>query len=557
MASSINFPFPDPIYELDSLIETYRNIPKCNDAIERLCREILGKIERDEASSRRLLARLSVVICPKIKEKCTAVAALTLLFQTAHKEIASRHLIEQTTAKFLAGDFNSKEDIPLLIFMIENHHEGSPLYRDPTAFLENLSPATVCDALSTLMRKNVRFFGSHFSIIFDKLTSLGPIEEIDTKSFFEALSRIPQEIKDQIELLYPAIWLSYRKFEISRKSSVLWECINMEKDPFGIGYRYTFRFRPISKAEEQRIQQQIYPALEMNKDGLFFSTTSIIKEFQELEQKIAYLDVEIARLEVRLDSPKDSLEMIKILDLIRAREAERQELIRGHGIGLQVLDELQFYQELGYQELETGEIIMPDREALTHRYEAYRSGHRDRDLPPIDIIDSEGIASDLAFILENMKHDGVLSNGKEFIHDHIYHVQYVLDRAYLGSKNFNRIKQKMLSAYQFYMNKLDKLKLEVENLGPSLYGFSPLEVEQLKENYPIFLTLVGGFVDTITNQVDALGSYTVDNDARLVIGLLEHHQWINYFEKQYSDHEKGPIFNEALIKALYPVFNRL
>jgi hypothetical protein len=295
----------------------------------------------------------------------------------------------------------------------------------------------------------------------------------------------------------------------------------------------------------------------MNKDGLFFSTTSIMKEFQELEQKIAYFGQEIKRLEVSLDSAKDVIEMIKILDLIRDTQAERQKLIIGRERGLKLLDELQFYQELGYQELETGEIIMPDREALMHRYEAYRSRHRDRDLPPIDIVDSEGIASDLAFILENMKHDGILSNGKEFTHDHIYHLRYLLYRAYLGSKNFNRIKQKMLSAYQFYMNKIGKLKLEVENLGPSLYGFSPLEVEQLKENYPIFLTLVGGFVDAITNKVDALGFYIVDNNASFVIDLLEHRLWINYFEKQYSDPEKGPIFNEALIKALYPVFNRL
>ncbi len=82
-------------------------------------------------------------------------------------------------------------------------------------------------------------------------------------------------------------------------------------------------------------------------------------------------------------------------------------------------------EALGFRLYEEGgkfHLELPDAEALSTRWEAYRNSHPELNLPPLKIKSSEGIAGDLEFAQAFIDYDVLLSNGKEFIHDHLAHI---------------------------------------------------------------------------------------------------------------------------------------
>jgi hypothetical protein len=178
-------------------------------------------------------------------------------------------------------------------------------------------------------------------------------------------------------------------------------------------------------------------------------------------------------------------------------------------------------------------MIIPDRETLIHRYNELRKTHEYRDLPPLDIVSGQGIASDLEFVQANIDHDGIISEGKEFAHDVSEHIIFLLKRARLGSKKFGEIKEEMIMRYQKYLDKIERAK------------------NSLGENLPIFETLLGAYVDSLTNAID--GRESVEKTFVNFTSILNFPLWQAYFRNRYSDPEKGPIFSEDEIRALLPL----
>ena len=83
------------------------------------------------------------------------------------------------------------------------------------------------------------------------------------------------------------------------------------------------------------------------------------------------------------------------------------------------------WEYLGYRVFEKEDAIfmeMPDLETLLGGWENLRELHPEENLPPFRMISSEGVADDLSFTEAHLAYDALLSDGKEFCHDHHSHV---------------------------------------------------------------------------------------------------------------------------------------
>ncbi len=105
----------------------------------------------------------------------------------------------------------------------------------------------------------------------------------------------------------------------------------------------------------------------------------------------------------------------------------------------------QFLKRLGY-DYKNGVLTLPDKEALMALYEKERE--RRPELPEIHIAGETGIASDSEFIEAFYTSDVLLSSGKEFVHDHFFHVARLLakinqiaeSKASYGAEKFEEVK---------------------------------------------------------------------------------------------------------------------
>jgi len=133
---------------------------------------------------------------------------------------------------------------------------------------------------------------------------------------------------------------------------------------------------------------------------------------------------------------------------------------------------------------------LPDKEALESRLEQL---YKERpELKPLQILSSEGVADDFSFIEAYLKYDVLLSTGKEFIHDHLFHIiprlflmltcpQYIYER--------DRLRE-IVSKVFYQITKAEEV-IEKENLT------------ELKRQLPKIKTAVGAMVDVIWAIGDA------------------------------------------------------
>lgn len=112
---------------------------------------------------------------------------------------------------------------------------------------------------------------------------------------------------------------------------------------------------------------------------------------------------------------------------------------------------LQLYAFLGYGCIRdiagsAAEILeLPDHKTLVFRWCMLQRTYAD--LKALDIIESEGVAGDMDFVDAYINHDALLSSGREFVHDHFYHIRVLIRNMWLlrTEKDYMRIKQPHLS----------------------------------------------------------------------------------------------------------------
>ncbi|MCB1137006.1 MAG: hypothetical protein KDK78_12120, partial [Chlamydiia bacterium] len=112
------------------------------------------------------------------------------------------------------------------------------------------------------------------------------------------------------------------------------------------------------------------------------------------------------------------------------------------------------FKALGYQ-WEGNTLILPDRDALQARWEHLRTDRPDLHLPEISIYSCpEGKAEDADFLFAHLRHDAVLSEGDEFVHDHIYHLVPMFRRIFEDSARYPVSRANLVNDLRFQLGRI-------------------------------------------------------------------------------------------------------
>lgn len=177
--------------------------------------------------------------------------------------------------------------------------------------------------------------------------------------------------------------------QIEDKSSALWRCVSIV--PLSEGgnlTRFIFRMSFFPGNEQiynqfvQDSQKRIYPAVDPQPGEHIFNTS-------------------------------DSNLLGWLVNVVQSSDAEFYKILQE--LGYSCFVKTKYTEKLLY-------ITAPDREALQIRWEEYRKKHPSLQLPALSILDSEGIASDQEYVDSFFKGDGLISSGKEFLHDQFLHI---------------------------------------------------------------------------------------------------------------------------------------
>jgi hypothetical protein len=471
-----------------------------NKKLTSLTSELIAEISHhpdplggDDDPHRLLLTRLSLVVSPLIKErfmlaafgeKPDGLSSVKDLVNLTHEECVDR---------FIKGELKSKNDTALILHLIENSLVESRIYTYPFHFFINLPETAKRDVLILLANKN--------------------------PEFFKALVQSSPTITANIKAVYPTVWEEYEKLH---KSGKMWDCIARQRVPKA-GYLYTFQLKPECRdpAQYEKKQKEIYPAIEAGheKPLLFLLKRATQKKIKTLKEALA-----------------------------KETRPTHQQTIQKSLTELEL--QLSYYtllEAVGYREgISSRTLILPDRETLLYLYHQYRIDHPESDLPELTIASSSGIASDLDFVQANIDFDGILSDGTEFMHDHVAHLLVLLRRASLGTKKFMEIKEQKIRLYTENLNKLNRLKAEINN--PDSAIITRKQARVFLRYLPILETLLGAYVDSMTNKVES-----TNFPLQWIITIP---QWIHYLKNRYNK-KHPPIFNKTIVELLLTFLDRV
>jgi hypothetical protein len=224
-----SYSIPDPIDRLFALLDHYKNTPDMNEKILRLSEALLTYIEPANRDSLKMLARLKVVICPKIQQRfattvfnqtfgknpvkavltslSTAVIAKTSpeklavnlplkkeliraklqakepLFTTPQERI---ELLDQLFSIYQTGLLNEAQDMQFLDLLLQAPTYVDKVIRSPQRFIRNLNQENSVVFLTSVIDFEPRFFIDNFSFFLNEL-GLGETDEVPPKLSKEAL----------------------------------------------------------------------------------------------------------------------------------------------------------------------------------------------------------------------------------------------------------------------------------------------------------------------------------------------------------------------------------
>jgi hypothetical protein len=178
---------------------------------------------------------------------------------------------------------------------------------------------------------------------------------------------------------------------------------------------------------------------------------------------------------------------------------------------------------LGYSFSESS-LQLPDIEALESRLE--KLWKKRPDLKPLQILSSEGVADDLSFIEAYLKYDVLLSTGKEFIHDHWFHVIPTIFMMLNCPQYFyERDRVREIISKVFYQILRAEEVIEKENLT------------ELKSQLPKIKTAVGSVVDIIWAFFDekSFKEFNYESFVRRFLEILESGLYQKFSNKSFGE----------------------
>ena len=458
-----------------------------------------------------VLAMLVQHIFPPSMEKHSRASFYQLKKQLKESSPLIKALSKELTRRFLEGELKTRDDIPLIEHIIQ--HSPDLVHRSIEDIMRNVSKETADNILIALIKYHKELFSTNLGYIFAQLMTQREGEasaRIDVMQFLE----VPEfeEIKDHFQRTLPSIWATFLEFkqseeaEFRKKDSELWECTGRKKQPEG--YLYTFKCRPefIGDSEYRVKTDEIYPAIEPHCKNV--SAFLGFPHYTKFLAELGYLLVEDKK-QVTTESS----------DLFPDRPTQ-----------------------------DGTTITIPDREALMYRYNQLRAT-RYKKLPELSIVSSSGIASDNDFVKALIENDGLISNGKEFIHDQLVHITPLLIMARNGSEFFKEIKKAKIDWFQAYVSKLALIKEGGANLIPQELS------AELQKNLPILETLLGVVVDLMASKVRKAGD-NIDENIFDFNDIISASIWVAYLKKRYPEEiilSTGtliPKYDDAIIKKL-------
>jgi len=299
--------------------------------------------------------------------------------------------------------------------------------------------------------------------------------------------------------------LDPEKKAIQEHNGELWSCIGRKKDPTGKGFLYDFLLKPEYKNSRDEATnakiKNIYPAIEFRGDYAYhlfspYMPAPTTDYFNALGYSIDYSDNSLL-------------------------------------------------------------LTLPDLDALFALYRNLGIDHPELKLPKLKIFSSQGIAQDLDFVRALIQHHAVLSEGKEFVHDHTAHIIPLLTRIFGPKPNFDSFVMDSTKFYRTSLNKIERLKAEFTNQKSEF--FTEEQIQFLRIHLPIIEALLGALVD-------ALSSNTKFEQAQL-LDVIHTYEWQQYLKKRFSlaehedsPHPKPPIFDARScteIENLLPLIDSL
>lgn len=174
---------------------------------------------------------------------------------------------------------------------------------------------------------------------------------------------------------------------------------------------------------------------------------------------------------------------------------------------------------LGYSQ-DSKAIYFPDIHMLSQRWELLRKELPQ--LPPFDFIDASNVVSHMDFIAAQVEHDGLISHGREFLHDHFFH---------FVPKLMDMLKQPNLAANKDLRAKTAKA---LAPLYQRLKTAERLPADHLARKHIVQLQAsLSAFVDSeLSTQV---GKYTdqasIEKDVRII---WTRPGWSDYAHEQFG-----------------------
>jgi len=373
---------------------------------------------------------------------------------------------------------------------------------------------------------------------------LGPTQTSTSEKIICAVLR---QIETQHLISRSTPRIDHERFKIKEKKSGLWNCFGRTIDPVSNGFLYQFSF----KSEYQFFdaleikQTEIFPAIEMSAEAvhLQFNENAIAARIHVKEQILKDIEKKISQAKINNNNPGfyTGFQFQVALDRLDREKRVVESELKALNFSLKAVS---FLNEIGYKtDNSTGEIVLtlPDHEFLMFYYNRVRKEQKNLNLPKITLASSNGIASDLEYVFALMKHDGLLSNSTEFVHDHLQHIYVLMKKAYLTGSRYTEIRGQDLKIAKKILEKVFRAKFELQKDESTV--FFQFERELLQGNIRLIETLLGALIDSLSTKdftEEASEIFTFKD-------ILSSFEWQTYLFKRYGNTFNRSKLEEALL----------
>jgi len=304
----------------------------------------------------------------------------------------------------------------------------------------------------------------------------------------------------------PAERISSKEKEIAEKSGEIWDCFDSIDSVQGKYYLFRhkdeFNFVLPTNRQNDKLNQNLietFPAIERPLHYLLYLNPNYHRDIKNYFEKKGEVDSQEAHNVPDFDSPLT------------------KELFGTIGKTL---------NRLGYEVFvnESGDWILklPDRDTLLANWESLRK--EKPALPSLKIKDSPGIASDKEFIDDFFNYDVILSNGKEFLHDHILHLLPTLI-----AKLSDERRKGYIEAKEQFKNEIKKVRdkiTKIERNNPS---------EKKKKTLVKIEAWLSAAIDNWTASRNPKADFNSSYLDMQLLDVWSDPVWQNYWKKRFSD----------------------